>query len=177
MLEPGISVRVIVQRIGCHHSTITILHTRYRERCVTTPSPGQRRVTTPSPGQRRVTAPSPGQRRVTAPSPGQRRVTAPRQDRHSVLLHIRDRTLPTHRTAPTVQGRRSVIPADTARHRRPSAALRAHRPHLEPILTDRHRNERQRWAGRNRHWRSQLWHGVLFSNESHFHLTNADGRF
>ena len=36
------------------------------------------------------------------------------------------------------------------------------------------RNER--WAGRYRHWRLQRWHDVLLSDESRFHLRNADGR-
>ena len=39
-------------------------------------------------------------------------------------------------------------------------------PHVGPTLTDRHRNERRRWAGRYRHWRLQRWHGVLFPDES-----------
>ena len=47
---------------------------------------------------------------------------------------------------------------------------RLHRPYVG------HRNERWRWAGRYRHWRLQCWDGVLFSEESCFHLRNADGR-
>ena len=42
------------------------------------------------------------------------------------------------------------------------------RPYVGPVRTDRRRNGRQ--------WRLQCWHGVLFSDESRFHLRNADGR-
>ena len=45
--------------------------------------------------------------------PGERRATTPRQHRHDVHLHVSDRTQPAARTAPTGQGRRGVISADT----------------------------------------------------------------
>ena len=38
-----------------------------------------------------------------------------------------------------------------------SPGLRARRPHVGPVRTDRHRNERPRWAGSYRHWRLQRW--------------------
>ena len=98
-----------------------------------------------------------------------------------------------------------------------SVGLHARRPHVGPVLTDRHRSERRRWTGSYRRWRLQRCHGVLFSdqirsewltctfrasccsarlsraqvppfagssvrdrdvfsNESSFHLKNADGR-
>ena len=69
-----------------------------------------------------------------------------------------------------------TICSDTVRRRLRSAGLRARRPHVGTVLTDRHRNERRRWTGRYRHWWLQRWHGVLFSDESSFRLRNADGR-
>ena len=108
------------------------------------------------------------------PRPGQQPVTTPRQGRSIVRLHIRDRTLPVVRIAPTVQGQLGVIRADTVCHRRRSAVCSP--PYVGPVLTDRHRNERRRWAGRYRHWSLQRWHGLLFSDESFFHWRNADGR-
>ena len=74
------------------------------------------------------------------------------------------------------QGQLKVISADTVCRPLRSAGLRVQRPGKGPILTGRHRNERRRWAGRYRHRRLQRWHGVLFSDESLFHLRNADGR-
>ena len=59
------------------------------------------------------------------------------------------------KTAPTVQGGRGVISADTLRHRLPSTGLRVLRPYVGPILSDRHRNKRRCIARRYRHWRSQ----------------------
>ena len=85
------------------------------------------------------------------------------QDRRIVHLHCRDRTISPAGTAPAVEGGRGVISADTERRRLRSAGLRVHRPYVGPTLTDRHRNERQRWAGRYRHWRLQRWRGVLYS--------------
>ena len=135
MLQVGVSSRVIAQQFGCRHSSITRLHKRYQQTGTTRYRPG----------------------------PGQQRVTTTHQDRHIVRLHIRDRMLPAARTAPTVPGGRGAISAETVCFPLRSAGLRAHRPCVGPILTDRHRNERRRCAGRYRHWRLPrcAWYVIL----------------
>lgn len=148
MLQVGASSRNIARRFGCHHSTILRLANRYQQ-----------------------TGTSRDRQR-----PGQARVTTPRQDRDIVRRHIRDRTLPAARTANNVQGRRGLISASTVRRRLRAAGLRCRRPYVGPILTDRHRRERRQWAEQHRVWLLRRWHGVVFSDESRFHLRNADGR-
>ena len=68
------------------------------------------------------------------PCPGQQRVTTPRQDRNILHLHIHDGMLP---------GLHPLF--------RVNEGLSADRlcSYVEPILTDRHRNERQWWAMMN----------------------------
>lgn len=148
MLQNGASTREIARRLHCAHTTISRLHQRFLQ----TGSTRDR------------------------PRPGQQRVTTARQDRHIVRTHVRDRTLPATRTAARVQGRRGFIHPNTVRNRLRAAGLRARRPYFGPILTDRHRNQRLQWANRHQNWRLRQWHGVIFSDESRFHLRNADGR-
>lgn len=148
MLQSGTSSREIARRLHCSHTTILRLNTRFTQ----TGSTRDR------------------------PRPGQRRVTTARQDRQIVRDHLRDRTRPATTTAAQVQGRRGYIHPNTVRNRLHATGLHARRPYVGPILTDRHRNARFDWANRHRNWRLQQWHGVVFSDESRFHLRNADGR-
>ena len=46
-------------------------------------------------------------------------------------------------------------------------------PYRGPILTRRHRLDRQQWARNNR---GRNWLNVVFSDESRFNISNADGR-
>ena len=43
-------------------------------------------------------------------------------------------------------------------------------------MTLRHRQVRLRWARAHRRWRRRDWTSVLFSDESRFNLSHADGR-
>ncbi len=62
------------------------------------------------------------------------------------------------------------------RPRRQERPVRAYRPYTGSILTNRHRRARLQWARRHRHWRRRDWDTVLFSDESRFNLSHADGR-
>jgi hypothetical protein len=54
--------------------------------------------------------------------------------------------------------------------------LRARRPSRGPLLTPRHRQQRLAWARTHLQWTRQRWQEVLFSDESCFYISNADGR-
>ena len=75
------SSRAIARRMNCHHSTIVRLNERYG----TTGSARDRLRS------------------------GQPRVTTPAQDRHIVLSHLRNRSLPASQTARAIVGRRGQV--------------------------------------------------------------------
>ena len=148
LLEGGFSTRQVAQRFNCHQSTIVRLSQRLRQT-----------------GHTR-----------DRQRPGQPRVTTPRQDRLIVLTHLRNRFQPATHTAATIHGRRGIIHPMTVRRRLRQHGLRPRRPYVGPILTPPHRQRRLEWARRHRHWIQREWEGVLFSDESRFHLSHGDGR-
>ncbi|CDQ95414.1 unnamed protein product [Oncorhynchus mykiss] len=50
------------------------------------------------------------------------------------------------------------------------------RPIVRQVLTRHHRQQRRLWAQTHRRWTRQGWQKVLFTDESRFCLTKADGR-
>jgi hypothetical protein len=52
----------------------------------------------------------------------------------------------------------------------------ARRPYTGGILTLRHRQASIRRARAHRYWRRRDWNTVLFSDESRYNLSHADGR-
>ena len=54
--------------------------------------------------------------------------------------------------------------------------LRARRPYVETVLTDRHRQLRLQWARRHLWYTGADWARVLFTDESKFNLRRSDGR-
>ena len=107
------------------------------------------------------------------PRPGQRRVTSQQDDRYITLTVLRNRFLPATATA-----RQLGINAQTIRNRlrQNNIPIRARRPYIGPILTARHRAARLLWAQRHLHWTRRHWHNVIFSDESRFSVSHADGR-
>ena len=107
------------------------------------------------------------------PRPGQRRVTSQQDDRYITLTHLRNRFLPATATA-----RQLRVNAQTIRNRlrQNNIPIRARRPYTGPILTACHRATRLLWAQRHLHWTRRQWHNVIFSDESRFSVSNAEGR-
>ena len=148
LVEAGVNQRVIAGRFNVHESTITRLIRRYR----TTGSVKDR------------------------PRTGQPRVTTRRQDAFIRQRHLRDRFTTSVATSRDVVGRhgRRVHPR-TVRRRLRERGILCRRPLKGVILTQRHRRNRVRWARRmlaNR----RNWRDVVFSDESRFNLSHADGR-
>ena len=100
-------------------------------------------------------------------------MTSVRQDNFIRLCHLRDRYVTAQSTAWTVMGNRGrTISRNTVRNRLRDRGIRCRRPYHGPVLTRRHRRARQQWALNNRR---RQWHTVVFSDESRFNLSNADG--
>ncbi|KAL4224672.1 hypothetical protein ACF0H5_015369 [Mactra antiquata] len=105
--------------------------------------------------------------------PGRERATSRRDDRAITLAHLRNRFL-----SATVTARQLGVSAQTIRNRlrKSHFPLRARRPYTGPLLTARHRAQRLAWCRRHRLWRRAQWNNVIFSDESRFRVSFADGR-
>lgn len=105
------------------------------------------------------------------PRSGRPRISSLRTDRHLHLRHLRDRFLTATQTA-----REFGISRQTVSRRLRERGLRCRRPYRGPILTAYHRRERLRWARQHYRWRLLDWRRVIFSDESRFRVSRADGR-
>ena len=107
------------------------------------------------------------------PRPGQHRVTSQQDDRYITLTHLRNRFSPATATA-----RQLGVNAQTIRNRlrQNNIPIRVRRSYTGPILTARHRAARLLWAQRHLHWTRRQWHYVIFSDESRFSVSHADGK-
>ncbi|GFR83663.1 transposable element Tc1 transposase [Elysia marginata] len=68
------------------------------------------------------------------------------------------------------------ISANTVRTRLSTSGLRARRPYIGPILTQRHRQQRTLWAQEHVAWDPVQRQSVVFSDKSRFCIAHADGR-
>ena len=149
MLRARMKQREIARQLGCSQATISKLRRRFEE----TGSVRDR------------------------PRSGRPRITTPNQDRWIVLQHLRDRFRPASATARVTPGLRYLrISADTVRRRLRSQHLRARRPVRGPVLGNVQRRNRLRWCRQHLRWTRQQWNGVVFSDESRFCVSMADGR-
>ena len=148
LIQGGLSIREAARRMHCHPSTISRLVRRFRQT-------GNVRD-----GQRN----------------GRPRVTTPAEDGLIVLSHLRDRFLPATETARNFQGLGGNISVYTVRRRLSQRGLRARRPYLGLPLTNLRRHRRLLWARQHQRITRQQWDRVLFSDESRFSLSQADGR-
>ena len=111
------------------------------------------------------------------PRCGRPQVTTTRQNRLMVRQHLRNRfTRATETARQTVGTHQRPISADTVRHRLVASNLRCYHPARGPVLTPRHRQEHLQWALQRQNWRNQQWRNVIFSDESRYCISTADGR-
>ena len=117
-----------------------------------------------------------GQSRDDLPRSDRPHVTTPNQDRYIRLMHARRRFTPATETARiTVGTQNRRISAKTVRRRLATNQMFSRRPYKGPILTERHRCNRLAWANNHVGWTRQQWHEVLFTDESKFNLSFANG--
>ena len=111
------------------------------------------------------------------PRSGRPRVTMPAQDCYILNQHLQNHFLTATATASVAPGTHNPrISAQTIRTHLAENNLRAHRPYVGTVLTDRQRLDRRQWADRHINWTRQDWRTILFSDESRFALSNSDGR-
>ena len=149
MLEAGMGLREVARLFQCNFRTISRLQRRYAETG----------------------------RLEDRARPGRPRVTTDRQDHYVRITHLRDRFYPASRSAAVTIGThgRPVCP-NTIRNRLREGRMFCRRPFMGPILTQRHRAHRLRWATQRRRWTFRQWGDVLFTDESRFCLSVPDGR-
>lgn len=146
MLESGISQSRVTRRVNVARSTIVRLVRRVNE----TGSVSDR------------------------PRPGAPRVTSMRQDNFIRQRHLRNRFVTAQSTTSVVVGNRGRhVSRNTVRRRLRERGILCRRPYRGVVLTDRHRRERQQWAQNNI---GRRWRDVVFSDESRFNVSFADGR-
>lgn len=149
MLDAGSSVREVARAFHVHHTTVYRLTQRVRD----TGAVGDH------------------------PRPGAPRVTTPHQDQAIRLQHLRNRFQTAASTARTTVGQRGrPISSRTVRRRLSERNIRCHRPYVGPVLTDRHRQARRNWAANGAFLGRRRWRDVVFSDESRFCVSHADGR-
>ncbi|GFR65509.1 transposable element Tc1 transposase [Elysia marginata] len=93
--------------------------------------------------------------------------TTKRQDRNLVRNHMKNRFLSASALLPHTRERNNQrISANTVRRRLSTSGLRARRPYIGPILTQRLRHQRTLWAQEHAAWDRIQWRSVVFSDES-----------
>jgi transposase len=111
------------------------------------------------------------------PRSGRPKVLTPRQERYIRITHLRDRFKAAAKTARETIGThgRSVHHKTISRQLK-ACGIRARRPYVGTILTRIHRRNRLRWCLRHARWTRRQWGSVLFTDESKFNVSHADGR-
>lgn len=149
MLRGGMSARRVANTFNVHESTIGRLRTRFEA----------------------------SNDVLDLPRTGRPRVTTARQDRVIRLRHLRDRQRSASHTAAETPGtHNNRISDQTVRRRLHEVNLRARRPLFGLMLTDVRRRRRRDWAQNHQNWTLRQWSNVMFSDESRFCLSHADGR-
>ncbi|GFR92757.1 transposable element Tc1 transposase [Elysia marginata] len=101
------------------------------------------------------------------PRSGRPRCTTQGQDRNLVRNHMNNRFLSASASSRQTRGRNNQrISANTVRRRLSTSGLRARRPYIGPILTQRHGHQPTLWAQKQAAWDRIQWRSVVFSEKS-----------
>lgn len=146
MLQIGTKVAEVAQLFGCTKATVHRLRNRFNQTGQTSDRPRS----------------------------GRRRVTTPREDRYLVNIHLRDRFKTA--TSSAANALDHPMSRQTVSRRLRAAGIRAYRPYRVPFLTNRHKRLRLQWARLRQRWRICDWRRVLYTDESRFCISRADGR-
>lgn len=110
---------------------------------------------------------------IDRPRSGRPRATTPRDDRYVTLVHLRDRFKTAESTARECGVSNQTILNRLRSDRRP---IRPRRPYVGSPISRINKRLRLRFARRHSRWTRALWGRVLFSDESRFNVSFADGR-
>ncbi|KAK7109583.1 hypothetical protein V1264_013599 [Littorina saxatilis] len=108
---------------------------------------------------------------------GRPRVTTARQDRVIYRQHLRQPFLPATETSRNTVGTHGAPISGTTTRRRLSANhLYCRRPARRTLLTAQHRQQRLQWGHQHLNWNQRQWRDILFTDESRYCISHADGR-
>ena len=108
---------------------------------------------------------------------GRTRATYRAFDRHVVMESLRSRTFSAPKLRQDLRNVRDVnVSVQTIRNRLNDRGLSARGPVLATPLTRQHQRIREQWSRAHLRWNQRQWSTVLFTNESVFRLSRADGR-
>ena len=106
---------------------------------------------------------------------GQGQVVTATQDRYIRVRHLRNRTTTATTSAAQIPGLLRILDK-TVRNRPMEAGIALRRPVRCDVLTPRHLAERLLWREQRARW-TRAWRSTaLFSDQSRFLLSSADGR-
>ena len=108
---------------------------------------------------------------------GRPRITTPREDRSLLRICLNDRRL----TSPQLKREWMEscgvqCSSRTVRRRLVKEGLHGRVARKKPLLTQRHKRVRLKWAMGRKHWTLSQWHQIIWSDESIFNLFGSDGR-
>ena len=104
---------------------------------------------------------------------GRPKVTIRRQDRYITLTHLRNRFKTVKSTGIQFGISRQTV---LNRLRKNADPIRARRPYVGHIIRPHNRSLWLLWARSHLRWTRAQWARVLFTDESRFNLSFADGR-
>lgn len=103
--------------------------------------------------------------------------TSAADDRYLLLQTLRSRTLSAPKLRQNLRNVRHVnVSIQTIRNRLKDRGLNVRRPVKATPLTVQHRRAREQWSRTHLRWNHRPWTNVLFTDESVFRLSRADGR-
>lgn len=110
------------------------------------------------------------------PRSGRPRKSTPREDRTLVRLSLTDRRKSSSELSRDWQDTNNItVHPSTVRRRLICAGLKGCKARKKPLLTEKQRRNRLKWAREHKSWSVDQWKRVLFSDESTFSVTNHSG--
>ena len=110
------------------------------------------------------------------PRSGRPRKTSPREDRFLTTSSRRNRFLSCRKLGRLLGNATGTRVRDrTVRKRLLAARLKAYRSYVGILLTLQHCKTRRQWARVHQGWTRRQWRNVLFTDESRYNLSFADG--
>ncbi|XP_033176637.1 uncharacterized protein LOC105680771 [Bombus impatiens] len=110
------------------------------------------------------------------PKNGRLQKTTPKMDHRIHRLSEKDRFCSANNIAAEINYKNDTqISARTVKRRLEDFNLRRRKPPKKPLLSSRNRKRRLAFAKAHKHWTSEDWQMLLFSDESKFNRVSSDG--